>query len=199
MIEPEGPTAQTLLDLLATIGVQGSVIVAIGTAIALFQWFRQVDESGHLVEANAMRMLRGQPRLVRAYVLFVLSHTIATGLSISLLTSLLTQLLRNPPILYVINISANDTQIKVSAGVAAYFLIVDWWSLHQGDTLPTFLAAAAGIAGGSLFITTVVRSSALTGNWWSMVPWLLATVVWFRSLTWATYRASALARALQGS
>ena len=195
MIEPEGPTAQTLLDLLATIGLQGSVIVAIGTAIALFQWFRQVDESGHLIEANAAMMLRGQPRLVRAYALFALSHTIATGLSISLLT----QLLRSPPSLYVINISANDTRIKVSAGVAAYFLIVDWWSLHRGDTLPTFLAAAAGIAGGSLLLTTVVRSSALTGNWWSMVPWLLAAVVWFRSLTWATYRASALARALQGS
>jgi hypothetical protein len=194
MIEPEGPTAQTLLDLLATMGLQGSVIVAIGTAIALFQWFREVDESGHLIEANAMTMLRGQPRLVRAYALFALSHTIATGLSISLLT----QLLRSPPILYAINISANDTRIKVSAGVAAYFLIVDWWSLHRGDTLPTFLAAAAGIAGGSLLLTTVIRSSALTSNWWSMVPWLLAAVVWFRSLTWATYRASALARALQG-
>ena len=195
MIEPEGPIAQTLLDLLATIGLQGSMIVAIGTAIALFQWFRQVDESGHLIEASAITMLRGQPRLVRAYILFALSHTIATGLSISLLT----QLLRSPPILYVINISANDTRIKVSAGVAAYFLIVDWWSLHRGDTLPTFLAAAAGIAGGSLLLTTVVRSSALAGNWWSMVPWLLATVAWFRSLTWATYRASALARALQGN
>lgn len=194
MIEPEGPTAQTLLDLLATMGLQGSVIVAIGTAIALFQWFREVDESGHLIEANAMTMLRGQPRLVRAYALFALSHTIATGLSISLLT----QLLRSPPILYAINISANDTRIKVSAGVAAYFLIVDWWSLHRGDTLPTFLAAVAGIAGGSLLLTTVIRSSALTSNWWSMVPWLLAAVVWFRSLTWATYRASALARALQG-
>lgn len=194
MIEPEGPTAQTLLDLLATMGLQGSVIVAIGTAIALFQWFREVDESGHLIEANAMTMLRGQPRLVRAYALFALSHTIATGLSISLLT----QLLRSPPIIYAINISANDTRIKVSAGVAAYFLIVDWWSLHRGDTLPTFLAAAAGIAGGSLLLTTVIRSSALTSNWWSMVPWLLAAVVWFRSLTWATYRASALARALQG-
>lgn len=195
MIEPEGPIAQTILDLLATIGLQGSIIVAIGTAIALFQWFRQVDESGHAIIANAMTMLRGQPRLVRAYALFTLSHTIAAGLSISLLT----QLLRSPPILHLINISANDTRIKVSAGIATYFFIVDWWSLHRGDTLPTFLAAAAGVVGGTLLLMTVVRSSALTGDWWSMVPWLLAAAAWFRSLTWATYRASALARALQGS
>lgn len=194
MIEPAGSIAQILIDLLVAMGLPAAVVVTIGTGIAVAQWVAQLDDAGHAVEARAMATFRGSPRVVRAYALFVASHVIAASLSVGLLV----QLFRNPLIVSMIGASVNDVLLKANAGVVLYFLIVDWWSLHRGDEVPAFLAAGVGFVGLNSFLIPVLRTSVITGDWGPLLPWFVVTAVWFRSLTWATYRASALARALQG-
>ena len=193
MIEPSGTLPQLLLDLLRTAGLPVVVVTAIGTAIAVAQWLTSIDNSGHAVEARSMATFRRAPRRVRAYALFVISHAVAVTLTIGLLM----RLFADPAVIRALGTSEPDAMLKPTAVVALYFLVVDWWSLRQGDEVPAALASIVGVLGGAALLFYGAYVSAQTGDWAPMIAWFIGVAVWFRALTWATNRGSALARAIQ--
>ena len=192
-MEPTGQLSEELLTLLGDAGLPVVVVAMIGTAIALYQFTHGLNEAAFATQDRAMSMFASSSRRVRAYGLFVISHALATTTTIAVAD----QLFRDEEVVRALGIDPSQFTLQLQAGIAAYFLVIDWWSLRQGDELPAVMAVMVGLAGALLTVAYGVRQAVLEEAWQYVLPWFATAFLWFRSFGWASSSGSALARAIQ--
>lgn len=194
-MEPSGEYAHELLSLLRDAGLPVAVVAAIGTAIALYQFTHGLNEAAFATQDRAIRMFASSSRRVRVYALFIISHTLATTTTIAVAN----RLLQDQDLTSAIGVDPSTFIFRLQAGLAAYFLVIDWWSLRQGDELPAVAAVLVGTAGVILTIGYGIREAVLEDSWQYVLPWVAVAYLWFRSFGWASSSGSALARAIQNT
>lgn len=147
-MDPSGGISQLLLELLRDAGLPVAVVAAIGTAIALLQFGKVLSDNNFKTEQGVVRAFAGSSRRVRAYALFVISHSVAVAVTLGVAGSLLA----SPAVTDFLGVEQAVAIQRVQAAVAAYFLVIDWWSLKMGDTLPIVAALFVGWLGGLLVL-----------------------------------------------
>lgn len=192
-MEPSGELAERFLDLLRDAGLPLAVVAVFGTCIALYQFSRGLSEGAYASERRVFQGFARSPRRVRAYASFVISHGIATTATIGLVT----QVLANPTVAASVGTESSRVLWQVQAGVAAYFLAIDWWAFNYGDMLPSVAAVAVGAGGALLFLGVGAYEASNQGSWGVFLAWAAAIFVWFSALGWASSSGSDLARTVQ--
>lgn len=192
-MEPAGQYAEILLALLREAAVPVVVVTFIGTAIALYQFFRGLGDAAAATQDSAVQLFASSGRRVRAYGLFIVSHALATTTTVGVAH----QLLQDEGLVSKLAVDPSRALASVTAGLAAYFLIVDWWSLRQGDTLPAVAALSIGLVGVAVTMTFGAYQALQSKNWFALLPWTATAFLWFKSFGWASSTGSALARAIQ--
>ncbi|MER7449389.1 hypothetical protein ABTW96_03780 [Nocardia beijingensis] len=192
---PEGNLAAIFLDLLRAAGLPAAVVFFVGTVMALYQFAANLNEQAHGAEQSIVNAFASSSRRVRAYGLFVISHIVA----IAVMTSVIAYTLNDPALSSHVALSTGSMLIKAQAGIAAYFLLIDWWSLRHGDALPHHLGAIVGLIGGLIVLSYGVFKAMEDGAWLALLLWFTVAFSWFRVIGWASSTGSGLARAMQGA
>lgn len=192
-MEPVGELPAFLLQLLRDAGLPVAIVAAVGTVIALLQFGKVLSDKNFEAEQGVVRTFAGSSRRVRAYALFVISHSVAVtgtlGVAVSLTAS--------PVVMDFLGVEQAVVIQRVQAAVAAYFLVVDWWSFKMGDTLPIVTATLVGWLGGLLVLAYGAAQALMAESWSPLIPWVVLAFVWFKGFGWASSTGSGLARALQ--
>jgi hypothetical protein len=192
-VYPSGDFSQLLLQLLRDAGLPAAFVAAIATTIALLQFGKVLSDNNFKAEQGVVRTFAGSSRRVRAYGLFVISHAMAVAVTLGV-TNLL---LASPAVTEFLGVNQTVVVQRVQAAVAAYFLVIDWWSLKMGDTLPIVAASIVGWLGGLLIFVYGAVQAHVAGSWQVLIPWVVTAFVWFKGFGWASSTGSGLARAIQ--
>lgn len=192
-MDPSGDLAATFLDLLREAGLPVVVVTAIGTAIALWQLVAGLNEAAYARESHALKLFASSSRRLRAYGLFVISHVVATVVTVGLAV----RLMGDPSIADWVGVDTGTVTWRVGAGIVAYFLVVDWWSLRHGDVLPLALAVIVGTFGGLVLLFYGGHEAVEAQSWAVFGGWFAAVFGWFTALGWASSTGAGLARAIQ--
>lgn len=194
-MDPSGDLSQLLLQLLRDAGLPVAIVAAIGTTIALLQFGKVLSDNNFKAEQGVVRAFAGSSRRVRAYALFVISHAVAVSVTLGVVSSLLA----SPAVTDFLGVEQAVVIHRVQAAVAAYFLVIDWWSLKMGDTLPIVAALFVGWLGGLLVLGYGASQALIAGSWQLLIPWCITAFVWFKGFGWASSTGSGLARAMQNA
>ena len=192
-MEPIGQLPNLLLQLLKDAGLPIAIVAAVGTVIALLQFGKVLSDNNFKAEQGVVRTFAGSSRRVRAYALFVISHSVAVAATLGVASALTA----SPTVMQMLDTDHATVIFRVQAAIAAYFLIVDWWSFKMGDTLPIFVASLIGWLGGVLVLGYGAIQAMTAGSWSPLLPWVLLAFSWFKGFGWASSTGAGLARALQ--
>jgi hypothetical protein len=192
-VEPAGELPAFLLQLLRDAGLPVAIVAAVGTVIALLQFGKVLSDNNFKAEQGVVRTFAGSSRRVRAYALFVISHSVAVASTLGVAISLTA----SPVVMDYLGVEQAAVIQRVQAAIAAYFLVVDWWSFKMGDTLPTVAATLVGWLGGLLVLAYGAAHALMAESWTPLIPWVVLAFVWFKGFGWASSTGSGLARALQ--
>lgn len=192
-MEPKGELAQHLLSLLSDAGLPVLVVATLGTVIAVIQFATSLDESAFASQDRLTQAFASSSRRVRAYALFVISHALATASTLAIAN----QLLRDATVVQFLGREPGQIIFQLQAGIAAYFLVVDWWSLRKGDQFPAFAAIMAGLAGVGALLAYGIQEVSASDSWAPAVVCVTTAFLWYRLVGWASSSGSDLARAIQ--
>lgn len=186
---PDGNLAALFLELLKAAGLPVAAVVVIGTAIALYQFASNLNDQAIAVQEGVLNVFASSSRRVRAYAMFVVSHVTATAITVWVVVLIL-----NDP---VVSTHFTVSTRAVLAGIAAYFVIIDWWSLRHGDALPHHLAVIVGLLGSLVVLGYGVYKSVEGESWRLLLAWCAVAFFWCWAVGWASSTGSGLARAIQ--
>lgn len=192
-MDPTGDLPRQLLQLLGAAGLPVAVVAVVGTLIALLQFGKVLSDSNFNAEQGVVRQFAGSSRRVRAYALFVTSHSVAVAATMAAATALT----GSPEVIQFLGVEQAVFLQRVQAAIAAYFLVIDWWSLRMGDTLPIAAAMIVGWIGGLVILGYGAGQALLAESWSPLLPWFVMAFFWFKGFGWASSTGSGLARALQ--
>lgn len=192
-MEPTGELPALLLQLLRDAGLPIAIVAAVGTVIALLQFGKVLSDHNFQAEQGVVRTFAGSSRRVRAYALFIISHSVAVAATLGVALSLTA----SPEVTQFLGVEQAVVVQRVQAAIAAYFLVIDWWSFKIGDTLPIVAATLIGWLGGVLVLGYGAVQALTTESWSPLIPWVILAFVWFKGFGWASSTGSGLARALQ--
>ncbi|WP_435748802.1 hypothetical protein [Microbacterium sp. PMB16] len=168
-------------------------MVLIGTAIALYQFWRTQDDSAVETELGVVRAFARAPRRVRALVIALVSRAIAVPATIALIGAIAA----DPVFDGIFTTGRAPFIMSVQAGTAAFFLVVDWWSFRQGDEFPrmgTFFVGGTILAGA---LGYALYRGVSEASWPAGLIWTGVAIAWFKSVDWAVDSSAGLARAVQ--
>ena len=192
-MEPNGEFSRLFVQLLRDAGLPVAVVAGVGTLIALFQFGKVLSDNNFKAEHGVVRAFAGSSRRVRAYALFIISHAVAVSVTLAVAISLTA----SPIATQFLGVEQAAVIQRVQAAIAAYFLVIDWWSFKMGDTLPIVAATLIGWVGGFLVLGYGALQALVAESWSPLIPWGILTFFWFKGFGWASSSGAGLARALQ--